>query len=161
SIAATPQSRIAIAVPPLPLASPLGTGALSTAGPLLLQALNCALSPGAACALPRADVNVRDGARVWTTRASDSGDSPLTLDDPGPGWTQLTLGQVVDSPAGGGWVESCPSPALPVGIGSAGAAAPVLQLPGALAADATSAAGAVVGYEARAIDAGGGALPID
>jgi hypothetical protein len=161
SVATTPQSRIAIAVPPLPLASPLGTTALPAVGPLLLQAVSCALSPGAACALPRADVNVRDGARVWTTRASDSGDWQLTLDDLGPGWHQLTFGQVVDSPAGGGWVESCPSPALPVGVGTAGAAAPVLQLPGALAADATSAAGAVVGYAAGAVAAGGGPLPID
>jgi len=57
SIAATPTSRVAIAVPPLPLASPLGTGALPSVGPLLLSVANCALSAGAGCALPRADVS--------------------------------------------------------------------------------------------------------
>jgi hypothetical protein len=161
SIATTPTSRIAIAVPPLPLVSPLGTAALSAVGSLLLNVASCATAPSPACAAPRADVNVRDGARVWTTRASDSGDWQLTIDDLGLGWHQLTFGQVVDSPAGGGWVESCPSPALPVGIGSAGAGAPALQLPGALGIDATSAAGAVVSYAAGAIGAGGGALPLN
>jgi hypothetical protein len=130
-------------------------------GPLLLSVANCALSAGAGCALPRADVNVRDGTRVWTTRASDTGDWQLALDDLGPGWHQLTFGQVVDSPAGGGWVESCPSPALPVGIGTPGAAAPMLQLPGAIAIDATSAAGAALTYAACALTAAGGVLPID
>jgi len=48
----------------------------------------------------------------------DGGFSGATMDRPAlqqlladitAGWHQLTFGQVVDSPAGGGWVESCPS----------------------------------------------------
>jgi hypothetical protein len=106
-------------------------------------------------------VNVRDGARVWTMRASDTGDWQIALGDLTPGWHQLTAGQVVDSPAGGGWVESCPSPALPVGVGSAVGPAPVLQLPGGLTGDAASAAGAAIAYDARATTAAGVSLSID
>ena len=127
----------------------------------MLGASSCALSPGAGCALPGADVNIHDGPRVWTTRASDTGDWQIALDDITPGWHQLTFGQVVDSPAGGGWVESCPSPVLPVGIGTTGAGAPVLQLPGGLSVDAASAAGALLDYAAGATTAAGAPLPVD
>jgi hypothetical protein len=129
-------------------------------GALVLGASGCALTPGAGCARPGADVNIHDGARVWTARASDSGDWQLSLADLTPGWHQLTFGQVVDSPAGGGWVESCPSSALPVGVGTAGGGAPMLQLPGGLAAEATSLIGAVLGYDARATTATGDPLPV-
>jgi hypothetical protein len=71
------------------------------------------------------------------------------------------LGQVVDSPAGGGWLESCPSPVLPVGIATTAAGAPMLQLPGGLAVDATSAAGALLDYAAGATTAAGAPLPVD
>ena len=134
SIAATPKSRIAVALPPPPLGLPAGAGALTWVAGLVLGASSCALSPGAGCALPGADVNIHDGPRVWTTRASDAGDWQIALADITAGWHQLTFGQVVDSPAGGGWVESCPSPVLPVGIGThgrgrAGAAASGRALP--------------------------------
>jgi hypothetical protein len=161
SIAGTPTSRIAVALPPPPLALPaVGRALLSVGGPVLGTS-GCAVSAGAGCALPGADVNVRDGARVWTTRASDSGDWQIALGDLASGWHQLTVGQVVDSPAGGGWVESCPSPALPVGVGSAGGPAPVLQLPSGLTGDAASAAGAALAYDARATTAAGAPLSID
>ena len=161
SIAATPRSRIAVALPPPPLGLPVGAGALTGVAGLVLGASSCALTPGAGCALPGADVNIHDGPRVWTTRASDSGDWQIALEDVTAGWHQLTFGQVVDSPAGGGWVESCPSPALPVGIGSTGAASPVLQLPGGLSVEATSAAGALLDYTAGATTAAGAPLSVD
>ena len=161
SIAATPRSRIAVALPPPPLGLPIGAGALTGVTGLVLGASSCALSPGAGCALPRADVNIHDGPRVWTTRASDSGDWQIALDELPPGLHQLTFGQVVETPAGGGWLESCPSPALPVGIGTSGATTPVLHLPGALSADATSAAGALLDYAAGATTAAGAPVPVD
>ena len=161
SIAATPKSRIAVALPPPPLGLPVGAGVLTSVAGLVLGASSCALSPGAACALPGADVNIHDGPRVWTTRASDTGDWQIALADITAGWHQLTFGQVVDSPAGGGWVESCPSPVLPVGVGTTGAGAPALQLPGGLSVDAASAAGALLDYAAGATTAAGAPLPVD
>jgi hypothetical protein len=159
SIAATPMSRIEIDVPPPPLALPVA-GPLVTGAAPVLQALGCAQTLVPGCAQPLADVNVRDGQRVWTTRASASGDWQIALPDLTPGWHQLTLGQVVDSPVGGGWVESCASPALPLGLVTGGAAAPALSLPAGLVEDATSAAGAVLGYGAGATAASGGAVPV-
>jgi len=50
---------------------------------------------------------------------------------------------------------------LPVGIGTTGSGAPVLQLPGGLAVDATSAAGALLEYAAGATTAAGVPLPVD
>jgi hypothetical protein len=161
SIAATPRSRIVVALPPPPLGLPVGAGAVMGVAGLVLGASSCALSPSTGCAVPGADVNVHDGPRVWTTRASDSGDWQIALEDVTAGWHQLTFGQVVDSPAGGGWLESCPSPALPVGIASTGAASPALQLPGGLSVEATSAAGALLDYAVGATTAAGAALPID
>jgi hypothetical protein len=164
SIARTPRSRIALPVLPialgLPVVGPVLGGVL---GPVL-GAVGCALQPGAACALPNADVNVRDGNRLWTTRADTSGDWQISLPDLSPGWHALTFTQVVDSPAGGGWVESCPSSALPVGMSAAsisGAPAPQLTLPGGLVTDALSLAGAVVQYGAAATTAAGAPAPVD
>ena len=81
SIAATPKSRIAVALPPPPLGLPVGAGVLTGVAGLVLGVSSCALSPGAGCALPGADVNIHDGPRVWTTRASDSGDWQIALAD--------------------------------------------------------------------------------
>ena len=164
SIATTPTSRIEVPLPPLPLTLPASIDPLrpliAAAAPILSVA-GCALQLSAGCAQPRADVNVRDGARLWTTRASDAGDWQITLGDLAPGWHQLTLGQVVDSPAGGGWVESCPSPSLPVGITSAAGLGPTLALPAGLILDATSAAGALLGYDASATTATGTSVAVD
>ena len=160
SIATTPRSRVAVALPPPPLGLPVGAGVLTSVAGLVLGASGCALSPGAGCALPGADVNIHDGPRVWTTRASDTGDWQIALAEITAGWHQLTFGQVVDSPAGGGWVESCPSPVLPVGVGTAGGA-PALQLPGGLSVEAASAAGALLDYVAGATTAAGAPLPVD
>jgi hypothetical protein len=161
SIATTPSSRIALSVPPPPLALPVLGGGPLTGGPAItLGALNCALQGAAGCAQPNADVLIHDGPRVWTTRASGSGDWQISLADLGAGWHQLTLGQVVDSPAGGGWLESCPSAPLPAGVSSAGPGLPTLTLPSSLATDATSAAGAALGYDATAISSSGAALPV-
>lgn len=91
SIASTPRSRIEIAVPPLPLALPVVTPTLITGLAPILSVASCALAPGAGCALPRADVNVRAGQRVWTTRASDAGDWEIALPGLPPGWHQLTF----------------------------------------------------------------------
>jgi hypothetical protein len=157
SIATTPQSRIAVAIPPLPLAVPIAATTLLGGPAITLGALGCAVPGVLGCAQPGADVNIHDGPRVWTTRASASGDWQIDLLDLPPGWHQLTFSQVLDSPAGGGWVESCPSPALPVGVGSIGAAMPpTLALPSGVAADATSAAGAAVSFAAQATTATGG-----
>ena len=161
SIAATPASRIAVALPPPPLGLPVGAGVLTGVAGLVLGASGCALSSGPGCALPGADVNIHDGPRVWTTRASDAGDWEIALPAITAGWHQLTFGQVVDSPAGGGWVESCPSPVLPLGVGTAGAAAPALQLPSGLSVEAASVAGALMDYAAGATTATGAPLPVD
>ena len=164
SIATTPTSRIEVPLPPLPLALPASIDPLRpliTAAAPILSVVGCALQLGAGCAQPRADVNVRDGARLWTTRASDAGDWQISLADLAPGWHQLTLGQVVDSPAGGGWIESCPSPSLPLGITSAAGLGPTLALPAGLILDATSAAGALLGYDAGATTASGTPVAVD
>ncbi len=164
SIAATPTSRIEVPVPPPPLTLPASIDPLRpliTAAAPVLSVVGCALQLGAGCARPQADINVRDGARLWTTRASDAGDWQISLLDLAPGWHQLTLGQVVDSPAGGGWIESCPSPSLPVGINSAGGLGPTLALPAGLILDAASAAGALLGYDARATTSAGTPVAVD
>ena len=164
SIASTPRSRIALPVLPVALAVPIAARVLTGVLAPILGAANCALQPGAACALPHADVNVRDGHRLWTTRASESGDWQLVLPDLTAGWHQLTFSQVVDSPAGGGWVESCASPELPVGIAAAspaGVPAPQLALPGELSIDATSLLGAVLEYSVAATTAAGAPAAVD
>ena len=164
SVATTPTSRIEVPVPPPPLTLPAAIDPLRpliTAAAPILSVVGCALQLGAGCAQPRADINVRDGARLWTTRASAAGDWQISLADLAPGWHQLTLGQVVDSPAGGGWIESCPSPSLPLGVTSAAGLGPTLALPTSLILDATSAAGAALGYGVSATTASGTLVAVD
>ena len=82
SIATTPTSRIEVPLPPLPLTLPASIDPLRpliTAAAPILSVAGCALQLGAGCAQPRADVNIRDGARLWTTRASDAGDWQISL----------------------------------------------------------------------------------
>jgi hypothetical protein len=160
SIASTPTSRIAITLPPPPLGLPAGPSPLVAGVAPTLGALGCALQPGPGCALPGADVVVHDAQRTWITRASQAGDWQLGLADLTPGWHRLTLGQVVDSPAGGGWAESCPSAELPVGVGALAGLGPALALPAALALDASGPGGAVVAYNARATGAAGASLEV-
>ena len=163
SIASTPKSRIALSVLPLPLGLPIA-GVLTSALAPILSATGCALQPSAACALPFADVNIRDGNRLWTTRASDTGDWQISLSDLTPGWHRLRFTQVIDSPAGGGWVESCASPELPVGLSAAapsGAPAPQLTLPGGFTLDASSIAGALLEYGVAATTAAGAPAPVE
>ncbi|HVU51814.1 MAG TPA: HYR domain-containing protein [Polyangia bacterium] len=158
SLADTPKSRIQIDVPPPRLELPPNKlGALFSTGPLRLGDGNCNpanTANGPDCALPEADVVVRVDGRTWTTRADDNGnwDLPFELT---PGWHHLRLSQVVDSRAGGGWQEGCPSGDTPVGVSTGNGGLPTLTLPGLVAVPATGPSGAVVSYAVSATTASG------
>jgi hypothetical protein len=148
SLANTPQSRIEVTVPPPPVQLVLrGRVLLPGGSPFKIGGGgNCdPAQPRPDCALPNADVNVRIGPRLFTARANASGGWGLELEAP-PGFHPMIISQVVDSAAGGGWQESCPSPVIPVGIPSP-AKPPKLILPGDITVDAQSRAGATVEYK--------------
>jgi hypothetical protein len=134
-----------------------------TAGTLRFGEGNCNpqnTQNGPDCALPDADVNIRVGRRVWTTRADDFGNWGLSFDLP-PGWHQMRISQVVDSRAGGGWQEGCPSDDTLVGVTTANGNLPTLQLPGFTTVPATSPNGAIVTYTAGATTVTGKPAEID
>jgi hypothetical protein len=156
SIAKTPTSRIRVDVPPRPMAFPPGFPPTQIVGSTQVGfSCNPGVPTGAFCALPNADVNVHANGRTWTTRATSAGSWGLTIDGLTPGLHDFTITQVVDSPAGGGWKESCPPRAVTVPVVSAGGA-PTLNLPGVVTADAEDAAGAKVIYQVSATTADGG-----
>ena len=164
NVADTPKSRIALRVPPPQLQLPPNRlGALFSAGPVTLGDGNCSptnTANGADCALAGADVNVHVDGRTWTTRADVNGNWSLTLDLT-PGWHHLNLAQVVDSRAGGGWQEGCPSDGTLVGVSTGNDNLPTLQLPGLIAVPAAGPTGAVVSYAASATTASGKPASID
>jgi hypothetical protein len=97
------------------------------------------------CARAFADVNLKVGSGTYTARADANGN--WTIADVArfaPGWTTLSLSQVVPSDAGGTWSTSCPTPPISVPVNSG--AALELDVPGTITAPATSAAGAVVTF---------------
>jgi hypothetical protein len=154
-IADTPTSHIALRVPPPRLQLPSNKlGADFTAGPITFGDGNCSPTNanggnGVDCALPEADVNLRVDGRTWTTRADLQGNWSLTLDLT-PGWHHLRASQVVDSRAGGGWQEGCPSDGTLVGVSTGNGNLPTLQLPGLVAVPAAGPNGAVVSYSVSA-----------
>jgi hypothetical protein len=165
SLANTPKSRIEIDVPPPRLQLPQNKlGAFFATGPITLGDGNC--SPTNAngnaldCALPNADVTVHVDGRTWTTRADALGNWTLPIDLT-PGWHHLTLAQVVDSRAGGGWQEGCPSDGTLVGVSTGNGAVPTLSLPGLVAVPAVGPNGAVVSYSVSATTASGKPATID
>jgi hypothetical protein len=128
---------------------------------LSLAFANCgpnANPPSPFCVLPFADVNLRVGPRLFTTRADADGAWAISAPVP-HGWTQADFRQVVDSTAGGAWQEGCPSNELSVGGGSPGG--PVITIPGDITVDATSPAGAAVVYDVSAVSAAGDSVPVD
>jgi hypothetical protein len=180
SIADTPTSRIVVNVPPPRIPIPAGVagvvgnrtftngGVLTNLPPpgqgpptLSLAFANCgpnANPPSPFCVLPFADVNLRVGPRLFTTRADANGAWAISAPVP-HGWTQADFRQVVDSTAGGAWQEGCPSNELSVGGGSPGG--PVITIPGDITVDATSPAGAAVVYDVSAVSAAGDSVPVD
>jgi hypothetical protein len=95
------------------------------------------------CALPNADVNVRVGPKLFTTRAD--GDGAWSLSIPLKiGWNDVTLAQVADSTVGGAWSESCLSNDLQIGLKAPGG--PTITVPADITVDATGPAGAQVTY---------------
>jgi len=113
-----------------------------------------ATNPSPLCAEPNADVNVRVGPRLYTTRAN--GDGGWALDLPlAAGWNSVTFSQVEDSRVGGAWSESCPSNPLELGTRQTGA--PVITVPADITVDAVSAAGNQIFYDVSAVSATTGA----
>ena len=177
TVANTPQSRIVVNVPPPPLPLPAGAAVVlggrggvftnvppPNGGPsaLNLAITNCgpnATQPAdALCALPFADVNVAVGPRLFTGRADSTG--AWTVAAPLPhGWSEVSLSQVVDSPVGGAWQQSCPSNTVGVGVGTSGG--PVITTPGNLSVNASSSAGAAVSYGVTATGANGDPVTVD
>ncbi len=156
TLADTPFSRIVINVPPPRFPIPPGiagvlggrgiTGGIANfptggQGPLPINVLDC---PGSLlCAEPSADVNVRVGSRLYTTRASATGAWSLSV-PLSTGWNALTFAQVSDSRVGGAWSESCPSNEIDIGVRQTGG--PVINVPADITVDATSPQGAKVVY---------------
>jgi hypothetical protein len=165
TLADTPTSRIEINVPPPRFQTGRGSVLLlqgnKTGQTLHLDVGNCGPAtpaPAEGCALPFADVNVRIGPRLFTTRATATGnwtiDAPLDV-----GWNDVRLAQVVDSPAGGAWRESCLSETVAVGVATSETI--VLTLPGPITVDATSPQGAVVRYVASGTSTLGNTVVVD
>ena len=67
-----------------------------------------------------ADVNVRVGERVYTTRADAHGTWNAHRAAAARAGARSTFAQVVDSKVGGAWSESCPSNELELGVQPAG-----------------------------------------
>jgi hypothetical protein len=165
SLANTPQSRIQIDVPP-PRFQTVAGGSLLVRGTKAGSTLpfnvgDCVpgqSAPDSGCALPLADVNVYVGPRLFTTRADANGSWSLTV-PLNQGWNDVKLTQVIDSDAGGGWRESCPSNTIEVGVETDGTIS--FNTPGALTAVATSPAGAKVEYVVTAQSSLGHEVQLD
>jgi hypothetical protein len=179
SIADTPTSRIVVNVPPprFPIpqgfASVLGgrgfTGALTnlpppTGGPgqFPINITNCgpnAIPPASTlCAQPSADVNVRVGPRLYTTRATPEGAWSLAL-PLAVGWNSVTFAQVLDSAVGGAWQESCLSNEIDLGIRQAGG--PIITVPLDITDFAAGPQGTVETFNVTAADASGAPVAVD
>jgi hypothetical protein len=98
------------------------------------------------CARPFADVNMRVGSLVYSGRADENGNWSIPrVKSFGPGWTTLTIAEVVDSTVGGAWSESCLS--KPVSLSrEQGDDIFGIVTAGGISVEATSAAGAAVTY---------------
>ncbi len=163
SLANTPKSRVEIDVPPPPLQFPSKRTTILTSGTLTFGEGNCDpqnTQNAPDCALPDADVNIHVGTRVWTTRADDFGNWSLSFDVP-PGWHHMQVSQVIDSRAGGGWQEGCPSDDTLVGVTTGNGNLPTFTLPGFISAPADGPSGTVVSYTASATTATGKPATID
>ena len=158
SVASTPKSRVEITVPPFRPAAPFPQNptaivktpndtVLGTPTPVPGQVIPCgpqATNPDPNCVSPHADVNIKIGPRLFTVRADENGAWQFHPIFP-VGFNDLTLTQVVDSPFGGGWSQSCPTDTTTVGLGSTGKT-PQPIVPAPITVDAVSPAGAPVAY---------------
>ncbi|HXU05833.1 MAG TPA: HYR domain-containing protein, partial [Polyangia bacterium] len=162
SLADTPFSRILVERRPtrMQIAQRAPVIITPVPGQILPQvALGAVDCPGqASCAAGGADVNIRVGDRVYTTRAAPNGTWNLTAPLP-VGWSAVNVSQVVDSKVGGAWSESCPT-LLNYGVQDFGG--PTITVPDSPApVEATSAAGAQVFYgDATAKTAAGVPVPV-
>ena len=176
SVADTPTSRIVINVPPPRIPIPRGIagvvtgikGRFDTIAPLPgtgqalpINVTQCgpnATTQSPLCVLPFADVNVRVGTRLFTTRADVDGawGIPIPLVK---GWNHVTFSQVADSQVGGAWSESCPSNELDVGLQEPGS--PVITTPDDITVDAVGPQGTAVTFDVTAADAAGAPLAVD
>jgi hypothetical protein len=183
TIANTPTSRIVVNVPPPRIPIPPGlAGVVNTRGfannPVLAlvpptngtpifavgigpcgsNAATLNQTPSPFCAIANADVNLRIGTRLFTSRAD--GDGAWKIAAPVPaGWTTASFSQVVDSPVGGAWQEGCPSNDLELGGATPGG--PTITVPPDATIDATSPAGAVFNYDVSATTSSGDPAPVE
>jgi hypothetical protein len=105
------------------------------------------------CVLPLADVNVRVGTRLYTTRATADGAWGLPI-SAGEGMeSRDVLAGRIDSEVGGAWSESCPSNELDVGLQIR--AARSSRRPDDITVDAVGPQGTVVNFDVTALDAAG------
>jgi hypothetical protein len=161
AFAETPMSAITIDVPPPPIQFPFRTNGFVQTSPLKFGAGNCGQTAAPECAMPFADVNVHVGKRLWTTRADQLGNWDITFDLT-PGWHQMRIGQVVDSEAGGGWSESCPSDTTLVGIVTGDEKErPTVKTPGNIIVDAESPKGTKIEYSVTATTVSGKPAQVD
>jgi hypothetical protein len=158
-LADTPTSRIVVDVKPPRFPIPPGSSLTLRPGqPLTLASSTDCANPKASifCARPFADVNVRIGPRVFTTRADQVGfwrieNMPVEL-----GWNTLTMTQVLDSNVGGAWSESCESNIAEVGLPSFDG--PTITVPADMEVDAVGPQGTQVTYEVTAHTVSGAAV---
>ena len=175
TVANTPTSQLVVNVAPPKFDIPPGTGPFFASSSaenepipgfglrtndfganrfqLLLVDSDCTTAPvhPSLCAVPGADVNVKVGSRVYTTRARSSGAWSLDVDLPA-GWNALTFSQVADSPVGGAWSESCPSEVVELGKATEGVDQVVVTPPSQnISVDATSPSGAIATFEVTAV----------
>ena len=175
-LANTPTSKIVVEVKPPRFQFPRGLagviGSRGVNGGIFLAApppnipgvipfniTGCPNAQNPFCAEPDADVNIRVGTRLYTTRAADDGtwklDLPLDF-----GWNKVTFSQVLDSRVGGAWSESCPSNVIELGTSQAGA--PVITVPANITVDATNPAGNQIIYDGvSAVTADGTPVTVD
>jgi len=166
NIADTPTSRVVVNIPPRRFQYDPGLAqVLRPQQPFIIQSsTDCSPppaqnGPGLHCALPFADVNVRVGARLYTTRANNRGGWHLEIFDVPPhGWNDVTVSQVTDSNVGGAWSESCPSNTIEVGYESLNGT--FIEAPPDMQVNATGPAGAVVTYDVKARDAANRPVPV-
>jgi hypothetical protein len=162
AIADTPTSRIVIKQPP-PRFDLARGGAITLRGTQLnINLGNCVIGqkpPGSLCAEPRADVILRVGERVYTTRASAVGNWNISVEMP-PGWSDVTFAQVTDSEVGGAWAESCRSNSVAVGV-ITDDRGPVIKVPPDITVVATSSKGTKVTYDVNAQTESGEQVPVE
>ena len=177
SIADTPTSRIVVDVPPPRIPIPQGIAGVFNGlrgrfdtianfpgtgqGPFPINVAQCGpnFNPQSPlCVLPLADVNVRVGRKLYTTRANEDGAWALPV-PLSTGWNHVTFAQVIDSAVGGAWSESCLSNELDIGVRQSGG--PIVTVPDDIPVTAAGPRGTAVTFDVTAADAAGNPVAVD